>query len=274
VSPEHLEFEALGTVCQLYAVDCDARSLAEGAAWVLELHRRLTRFDPSSELSAFNASSGAWVRVSATLEDLLREALYAHDLSGGLVHAGVLHALLAAGYTHTFAEVESGRTTPRSTIVLDPLPALSDILAVAPGAAKLRPGYGIDLGGIAKGWLADRLAERLGENCVVNLGGDLYARGIGPDGEGWPIGFGGTTIYLRDQGAATSGTNKRRWGPDLHHLVDPRTGRPAKSNLEEVSVIAASGTDAEIYAKTALLLGRQSAEFYLEQHCPGWWLSP
>lgn len=272
MSPEHLEFEALGTTCQLYAVDADQQTLADGATWVLELHRRLTRFDPCSELSAFNASNGGWMRISATLEDLLREALYAHEISGGLVHAGVLHALLAAGYTDSFSEL--GKASPRSTVALDTLPPLSDILAVAPGAAKLRPGFGIDFGGIAKGWLADRLAERLGENCVVNLGGDLYARGIGPEGEGWPIGFGGTTIYLRDQGAATSGTTKRRWGPDLHHLVDPRTGRPAKSNLKEVSVIASSGTDAEIYAKTALLLGRQSAEFYLEQHSPGWWLSP
>jgi thiamine biosynthesis lipoprotein len=152
VSPEHLEFEALGTTCQLYAVDVDAQSLAEGATWVLELHRRLTRFDPCSELSAFNASNGGWVRVSATLEDLLREALYAHEISGGLVHAGVLHALLAAGYTQTFSEL--AKAGPRATVALDPLPPLSDILAVAPGAAKLRPGYGIDFGGIAKGWLA------------------------------------------------------------------------------------------------------------------------
>ena len=136
MSPEHLEFQALGTVCQLYAVDRDARSLALGATWVLELHRRLTRFDPTSELSAFNASNGGWVRVSATLEDLLREALYAYEISGGLVHAGVLHALLAAGYTHSFSEGD--RPSARSTIVLDPLPALPDVLAVAPGAAKLR----------------------------------------------------------------------------------------------------------------------------------------
>ncbi|MDQ6919727.1 MAG: FAD:protein FMN transferase, partial [Candidatus Dormibacteraeota bacterium] len=67
MSPEHLEFEALGTVCQLYAVGSDPRTLADGACWVLELHRRLTRFDPSSELSAFNASNGGWVRISATL---------------------------------------------------------------------------------------------------------------------------------------------------------------------------------------------------------------
>jgi FAD:protein FMN transferase len=273
VSPERLTFAALGTVCQLYAVDSDARSLTDGAAWVHELHRRLTRFDPSSELSAFNSSGGGWVRVSAALEDLLREALYAHEISYGLVHAGVLHKLLAVGYTRTFSDLPED-TTPLSALAVDPLPPLPEILAVAPGAAKLRPGYGIDLGGIAKGWMADRLAERLGANCVVNLGGDLFARGIGPEGGGWPIGFGGTTIFLSDQGAATSGTDRRRWGPDLHHLVDPRTGRPSQTDLREVSVIAANGTDAEIYAKTALLLGRQSAEFYLEQNCPGWWLSP
>jgi thiamine biosynthesis lipoprotein len=271
VSPDLIRFESLGTTCELLAVGIELDRLAEGQAWIESMHCRLTRFEASSELSCFNASAGEWVAVSPELEALLREALRAHGVSGGLVHAAVLRALVAAGYGRTFA---AGPTAVLDTVSLGALPPLPELLEVTAGGARLRSGFGIDLGGIAKGWLADRLAERLGENCVVNLGGDLYARGIGPDGEGWPIGFGGTTIYLRDQGAATSGTTKRRWGPDLHHLVDPRTGRPAKSNLKEVSVIASSGTDAEIYAKTALLLGRQSAEFYLEQHSPGWWLSP
>jgi FAD:protein FMN transferase len=272
VSPDSLEFEALGSSCQLMAVDTGLGPLAAGASWVNAMNRRLSRFEAASELSAFNASTGEWVRVSATLEDLLRETLRAHEVSGGLVHAGILNALLAAGYTRPFKE---GLVPPsRRTVTFDPLPPLPDILQVAPGGARLKPGYGIDLGGIAKGWLADRLAERLSDNCLVNLGGDLFARGIGPDGDGWPVGFGGTTIFLFDQGAATSGTKRRTWGAGLHHLVDPRTGRPAESNLEEVSVIAETGADAEIYAKTALLLGRQSAEFFLEQHSPGWWLQP
>ena len=272
MSPDSLEFESLGTTCSLFGAGSPPGALAEGRAWVEEMHRRLTRFEPASELSAFNASAGGWVRVSSELEAVLREALRAHRVSGGLVHAGVLHALIAAGYGRTFSEGPT--VTARDTITLNPVPPLPDMLQVSPGAARLRPGYGIDLGGIAKGWLADRLAERLGENCLVNLGGDLYARGTGLDGRGWPVGFGGTTVFLRDRGAATSGTRRRSWGDGLHHIVDPRTGRPAKTDLAEVSVIAASGSDAEIHAKTAFLLGRQAAEFYLEQNAPGWFLSP
>jgi thiamine biosynthesis lipoprotein len=75
-------------------------------------------------------------------------------------------------------------------------------------------------------------------------------------------------------GAATSGTRKRTWGPDLHHLIDPRTGRPSRSDLSEASVIARTGADAEIFAKTALLLGATKAEEYLTAHdALGWSLT-
>ena len=148
------------------------------------------------------------------------------------------------------------------------------MLAVGAGRARLQEGTGVDLGGIAKGWLADRLAERLGANCLVNLGGDLFARGGGPEGSGWPVGFAGKTLLLKDLGAATSGTRYRRWGADLHHLIDPRSGLPAVSDLEEVSVLAPTGADAEIFAKTALLLGREAGDYFLSGRSPGWWLYP
>jgi thiamine biosynthesis lipoprotein len=127
----------------------------------------------------------------------------------------------------------------------------------------VRRGYGVDLGGLAKGWLADRVASRLGRNALANLGGDLYARGPGPDGDGWPVGFGERTLLLVDAGAATSGTERRRWGDGLHHLVDPRTGLPAVTDVQEVSVLARSATEAEVLAKTALLLGRTAGASYL-----------
>src|SRR5207248_8583425 len=148
-----------------------AARLADGEAWVHEMHDRLTRCSPTSELSRFNASAGAWVGVSPLLESLLRECLRAHQLSDGLVNAAVLPALLAAGYTRTFSE---GPTA--ATMTVRP-PSLPEVLEVRSGSARLRPGPAIDLGGIAKGWLADRLAEDLAENVLVNLCGDLFARG-------------------------------------------------------------------------------------------------
>jgi thiamine biosynthesis lipoprotein len=87
------------------------------------------------------------------------------------------------------------------------------------------------------------------------------------------VGFAGVTVLLRDQGAATSGVRRRRWG-ELHHLIDPRTGVPAKTGLEEVSVVAASGLEAEVVAKTALLVGPELAPVYCAAHALAWWLSP
>jgi thiamine biosynthesis lipoprotein len=76
---------------------------------------------------------------------------------------------------------------------------------------------------------------------------------------------------LRDQGAATSSVRRRRWG-EVHHLIDPRTGLPSNSALDEVSVVAASGFDAEVIAKTALLLGPELAPTYCASHALAWWL--
>src|SRR5256712_9287005 len=135
------------------------------------MHDRLTRFSPTSELSRFNASAGSWADVSPLLESLLRECLRAHDLSGGLVNAAILPALLAAGYTRTFSE---GPTHVTASVVP---PTLPEVLEVRSGSARLRQGASIDLGGIAKGWLADRLAGGPRANSLVNLCGDLHPRG-------------------------------------------------------------------------------------------------
>ena len=264
--PDARRFPALGGECEIYALGASAAALDDAVAWVRERHARFTRFEGTSELSRLNAAAGTWVEVGGELEALLRLALDAHERSGGLVHAGVLPALEAAGYTRTFAD---GPTVPTLELPL-PLSPLPELLEVAPGRARLAAGAGLDLGGLAKGWLADRCCERLGPNALVNLGGDLRARGPGPAGEGWPVGFGERTVLLEDQGAATSGTTRRRWADGLHHLIDPRTGLPARSDLEEVSVLARTAAEAEVLAKTTLLLGRIEGERWLEGRALGW----
>ncbi|HKA49897.1 MAG TPA: FAD:protein FMN transferase [Candidatus Dormibacteraeota bacterium] len=270
---EEVRFEALGGSCHLLGVGLERGRLNRACAWVLEMHGRFSRFEPDSELSRFNSRAGEWVEVSSELGRMLHAALDGYRLSGGLVHAGVLGSMLAIGYSRPL------RLGPTKTALegAEPLPPLPELLQVEEGRARLRAGAGIDLGGIAKGWLADRLADELGENCLVNLGGDLFARGVGPVGDGWPVGLGGVTVLLSDQGAATSGTWRRAWavGADrLHHLIDPRTGRPAVSDLAEVSVVATRAVDAEVHAKAALLLGSDRAPAYLAAHTHGWWLAP
>jgi thiamine biosynthesis lipoprotein len=254
---DSLRFEAFDSTCELFGED-----LAQVRAWLAKMQRRLTRFDPRSELSRLNAGAGAWLEVSPELEAILRAALDAFAMSGGLVNVGVLNSMRAIGYTRTF----SAGLGPVCLELAEPAPALPDVLAVRPGRARLRAGAGIDLGGVAKGWLADRAAEKLGQHSLANLGGDLFARGR------WPVGMGGKTLLLEDQGAATSGTWRRRWQHG-HHLVDPRTGLPSTTDLLQVSVVAGSGFEAEVHAKTALLLGADAAPSYLAAHCLAWELA-
>lgn len=266
-----LTFDALGGTCELFAVG-PHEPLAATAEWIRGLHSSLTRFDPASELSRFNARAGEWVAVSPELHALLEAALDAYDASDGLVNAAILPALVAAGYDRTFDEIPRSAHAPATG---RPVPPLPDLLEVAGHAhlSRLTRGAAVDLGGLAKGWIADRAVERLGDNALASCAGDLYARGPGESGGGWPVGFGDRTLLLRDTGAATSGTTKRRWGDGLHHLIDPRTGRPAESDLEEVSVLAPTALDAEVFAKTALLLGSAAAPAYLEKRSQGWNLS-
>src|SRR5437773_10635219 len=157
---ESLTFTSLGGECELYGIDVDRAALENARAWTERMHDRLTRFEPHSEVSRLNASRGRWFAVSPELEALLRESLRAFELSDGLVNVAVLPALLAAGYTRDFAAGPTARGVAPQT------PPLPEVLHLRPGEARLVRGGAIDLGGIAKGWLADRVAGRLGENVL------------------------------------------------------------------------------------------------------------
>jgi FAD:protein FMN transferase len=261
-------FDALGTTCSLFGIGLTHAQLMRGEYWVRDMGSRLTRFSADSEVSRLNAAVGTWVEVSPPLEEMLRESLRAYELSLGLVNVAVLQSMLAIGYTRPLAAGPTMATLEDA----QPLRPLSEVLSLRPGQARLERGCGIDLGGIAKGWMADRLCERLGPNALANIGGDLRATGPGPRGDGWPVGLAGATVLLQQHGAATSGVRRRRWG-GLHHLIDPRTGLPAQTGLEEVSVVAGSGVDAEVIAKTALLAGPDIAPAYCAAHAQAWWLA-
>lgn len=261
-------FVALGAECSAFALGLTDRHLTGVEEWVRSMGARLTRFSPDSELSQLNSSEGRWIDVSHDITEVLRAALDAFERSAGLVNIAVLPSMIAIGYTKPLIH----GTTPATLEDARPPRPLPEVLELRDGQARLRPGCALDLGGIAKGWMADRLCAQLKANVLVNLGGDLFAAGRGPSGEGWPVGLGRVTLMLRDQGAATSSVRKRRWD-GLHHLIDPRTGLPARSGLDEVAVVADTGVLAEVVAKTALLLGPELAPLFCASHALAWSLT-
>ena len=128
----------------------------------------------------------------------------------------------------------------------------------AAGTIARPPGTRLDLGGSAKGFIADRAAARLAPAgpCAADCGGDL--RVLGEHAVALQSPFGGEpgpTLRLQDAAIATSGVDARAWGASAHHLLDPSTGRPAWTGVVTATALAPTAAEAEALAKAALLSG-------------------
>ena len=261
-------FSALGSTCELLALGVGQAALERCEQRVREEEARFTRFVPDSELARLNAGDGRYVPVSPEMFAMLQAALWAYQESAGLVNAAILPALTAAGYDRPFRQ---GLTHPGSTEPMQ-VPGLPEVLILdaTTRSVALAPGAALDLGGIAKGALADLLIDELGDDAVCNLGGDVRVRGNGPEGDGWHIGLcDRSAVAVRDGAVCTSGTTRRRWGQSMHHLIDPKTGMPVKTDLAEVSVITDFALRGEVYAKCAMLLGASAGVTFLESRGVG-----
>ena len=125
-------------------------------------------------------------------------------------------------------------------------------LRVIGRALELEPGVQLDLNGVVKALAVDRAAALLSSEGFVSAGGDLMTRGAVDVGLS-----GGAAVRVRG-GLATSGTTRRRWvrgGAVQHHLIDPRTGVPARTHWVEATVCGTSCLHADVAAKAALLAG-------------------
>jgi thiamine biosynthesis lipoprotein len=276
---EALSFRAMG--CEMKAVlDAEGprarRALAQVPGWFESWEAALSRFRADSELSRLNARAGQIVRVSGVLWEVLQAALAAARRTGGLVTPTGLVALEAAGYDRTFAALPAAGSA--AVAPAGPLPAWQAVrLLPRLQAVQVPAGVRLDFGGIAKGWAADRAARRLAAHApaLVDAGGDIRVSGPRATGEPWPIGAGDprdadrdlALLALRGGAVATSGRDYRRWqrgGVWQHHILDPRTGHPATTDVLSATVLAPTAVAAESAAKAVLILGSGAGVAWLD----------
>lgn len=279
-----LRFWAMG--CQmavlLEAEGPAAQTVLEAVPeWFATWENVLSRFRADSELTKLNQHSGHWTQVSHVLAEVLRVALEMAESSDGLVTPTILTALEAAGYTHPYEIMQRAGADLATPSGEDgsaaPAPDWRAIRIEGDWVA-LPAGVRVDLGGVAKGWAAEQVANRLAEfgPCLVDAGGDIVVRGPRRDGEPWVIGVmdpmardQDLALLALEQGAvATSGRDYRRWlrsGRHFHHLIDPRTGRPAETDVLTATAFAPTGPEAEMAAKVMLLLGSDQGLSWIEQ---------
>lgn len=278
-------FRSMASDVEVRVVDPgpEAAAAVEGACTAIRsVATHLTRFEATSALSRANAAPDSWHAVPDELAEAVEEAERAHRVTGGLFDPRVIDQLLAWGYDRTFDELVAAmpgraRVERQAAVAAPPAgrPAARPPWrpAVLPGADRPLVHLGgspIDLGGIGKGLAVRRAARALagaGSAVLVDAGGDEWLGGAGPDGDGWKVGVedphGGAdpvlVLSVADRACATSSVRRRHWeapdGTPVHHLVDPRTGRPGGPGLAAVTVVHPDPVWAEVWSKTLFLAG-------------------
>ena len=260
---------AMDTVMDLYAVGENAETvLAEAAQEINRLEALLSRTRAGSDVSVLNGTGTA--QLSAETAQLLADALRYADLTGGAFDVTIA-PLVEAWNIHG----EDPRVLTEGEIAaLLPLVG-SEHLQLSGTAATLDQGCAIDLGGIAKGYASDVLAQLYRDAGIeggwLSLGGNVYAHGTKPGGEPWSVAVrdpGDTAataalLSLSNEFAVTSGGYQRYFtgedGTVYQHILDPKTGKPAMSDLLSVTIVCGNGTMADAYSTALYVMGEAGA---------------
>jgi thiamine biosynthesis lipoprotein len=250
--------------------------------FIEESERRFTRFSEQSELSALNRSAGSWFQASPDLFEVVREARIYFHKTNGLFDPSILPNLKNAGYIHSMDEIRRVGSAPQPARHLQA--SISTFASVelneTNSSIRLPADLQIDLGGIAKGWIAEQAARLLSQyatSCAVNAGGDMFLIGYPHGQDYWEVGLEDprdpqvdiTLLLLQEGAVATSSVVKRAWKQgniSRHHLINPRTGEPAITSWLSVTVLAPHASAAETFAKAFLIADEDETQSLGEQN--------
>ena len=266
-------FYAMGTEWWLRTESRDEALLDRARALVETVEARLSRFRDDSTLSRLNRERAV---DDALLAEVLQAAEATRVLTAGAFDARVGAAMAAVGYDHSFEAIGAPARLAGDGRRPD--------VHIEGTRIMLAGGGSVDLGGIAKGWTIDRVADLLGASgpCMVDGGGDIAVRGQPADADEWLVGVGdGLAVGLSDAAVATSSSLRRRWrcadGAVAHHIIDPGDGLPTR-DVQTTVVVASTATLADALATAAVVdphralpaLAAVGAEALL-QHADGRW---
>jgi FAD:protein FMN transferase len=273
---------ALGTASQI-RIHSDDRSTGDKAILeaflrVEEIENRMSVWDSDSQIGRINANAG---RASVTVTDdvlfMIEEGFRHYDLTDGMFHIGLGTLTRLWGLNSTEPRIPETQQVQAALEALD----IQHIQITGNDVMIRQPGTAIDLGGIAKGYALDeaaRVLRDLGINSgFLNFGGDVYTLGEKPDGEPWYVGIkepipGANQLVGRmgvmNLSVVTSGDYERyvvdeEKGERLHHILDPRTGRPATNELASVTIVSDTSLQGDIFSTAVFVMGLEHGYLYV-----------
>lgn len=267
---------AMDTVMDFYAVGEGAEdALTAAAQEINRLESLLSRTRVGSDVDTLNSTGSA--ALSEETAALLRDALHYAEVTGGAFDVTIA-PLVEAWNIHG----ENPRVLTADEIAaLLPLVG-SHHLRLDGNTAALDEGCAIDLGGIAKGYASDVIARLYRDRGMtggwISLGGNVYAHGTKPDGSLWNVAIrdpqdttaSAAMVQLSNQFAVTSGGYQRYFtgsdGTVYQHILDPKTGIPAMSDLLSVTIVNKNGAMADAYSTALYVMGEAGAVSFWREH--------
>lgn len=261
------------TVIQISAA-CSEELMAQVSERLNYFEGKFSRTVEGSDVWNINHAQGASVQVARETADCISQALEFSEASDGLfdITIGAVSSLWDfvngvkpedAAIAKAVAHVDYRTVSVEGTSV-----TLADPEAM------------IDLGGIAKGYIADDIVTMLREggcqSASISLGGNVYVIGKSFDGDAWNVGVQDpngsanstiASIEAQDLSVVTSGLYEREFEKDgqvYYHILDPKTGYPAKTDLESSSITCSSSTTADAYSTILFLMGHDAAMKFVE----------
>ena len=256
------------TVIKIQILDPADESILDGLKKLSEKYDTMfSTTNTDSELYKLNHANGQPFTVSSETANLIQEGIHYSELSGGAFD-------LTIEPVSALWDFKADKPTAPSSDAIAQVVSHVDYTKVdiQDNTVTLEdPEAGIDLGAIAKGYIADQVKTYLKKqgikHAIINLGGNVDVIGTKPDGSKYNIGIQKpfdesgeaiTSVQLKDQTVVTSGIYERYFkknGKLYHHFLDPRTGYPCENNLYSVSIITDSSTKADALSTTCFLLG-------------------
>lgn len=220
-----------------------------------------------SEISRINSAGGNPVEVSKETIKLIKKGIYYSEMSDGAFDITIAPVSSLWDFKAETPSVPSPEAIAEAVSHVN-----YENIIIRDNTVKLAdPQAGIDLGAIAKGYIADRIKDYLEEegvrHAMINLGGNVLAMGSKLDGSDYNIGIQKpfdetgepiTSVKISDKSVVTSGIYQRYFKADgkiYHHILDPNTGYPCENNLYSVTILTDSSLTADALSTTCFLLG-------------------
>lgn len=256
------------TVIKIQILDPADESILDGLKKLCEKYDTMfSATNTDSELYKLNHANGQPFTVSSETANLIQEGIHYSELSGGAFDLTIEPVSALWDFKADKPTVPSSDAIAQAVSHVD-----YTKVDIQDNTVTLEdPEAGIDLGAIAKGYIADQVKTYLKKqgikHAIINLGGNVDVIGTKPDGSKYNIGIQKpfdesgeaiTSVQLKGQTVVTSGIYERYFkknGKLYHHILDPRTGYPCENNLYSVSIITDSSTKADALSTTCFLLG-------------------